>query len=119
MLNCIAHDSQVGVQRRFSSAHNRFLIVSGGNRSEDHDDCDHNHQFNHRKSALRFPTAARAIRFVFIPAYHYPTPIRAYQSEYLVPFSAVPDDLVNTSKTSWPPQEPESVSSWTARMPQS
>src|ERR1700722_187819 len=42
-----------------------------------------------------------------------------YQSAYLLLSIPVPVDLLYTSKTSWPPQECESVSSCAERSPQS
>src|ERR1700733_8648322 len=99
MLNRIAHDLQIGGKRSFLGSYNRMPIVSGVNRSDDHNNREHNHQFDQRESAVRC-AAAGDVPFTCIPAFHCPTPDRDYQSEYLVPFKAVPEDLVNTSKTS-------------------
>src|SRR5216684_6228183 len=92
---------QVLPQHGFFGAQDRLVVKRDRDRDEDQHDADHDHHFDQRKAAA-LP--------VFWETYH---------SLYLVPSSAVPSDLVNTSKTLCPPQESEVGSSCIDRIPHS
>src|SRR5712692_3437035 len=50
LVNGLAHHKQVLSQGPFPAAHHRTLVAPSGHAQQDHDDRDHDHQFEHRES---------------------------------------------------------------------
>src|SRR6185437_3634568 len=108
LVQCVLRDQraqleQVLFQHCLARVDDRAVIGGHRNGDQDQHNADHDHQLNQGKAAQPSPD---------FESCH-------YQSLYLVPSSAVPSDLVYTSKTLSPSQESESGSSCMERNPQS
>src|SRR5207302_2839821 len=113
LLNGVAHGLQVLLEYRLPSANDGFFVTARGDADQHQDDGDHHHQLEHGEAAAVFAAAATHSSASCEMEVH------AYQSEYLLPSSAVLVDKEKTSKTFLPPQLVESGSSCTERLPHS
>src|SRR5258708_39932780 len=106
----------------FARALHRFLIALRSHPNQYEDDRNDDHQLDQRESRFHQHAVAsppRTLATSNLRQHPQFDPRSNYQSEYLVPSSAVLVDFEYMSNTFFPPQLVESGSSWTARSPHS
>src|ERR1700678_4464744 len=126
VLNRFAQHPQIRTQGGLVRLGDHGVVTRDGNRDQDDHDGHHHHQLNQSEAPRNSAAPPQFFRIVdFLPHGSltrpalFPQSYFIYQSEYFVPSSAVPEDLLYTSKTSWPPQPVASTSSCTEHNPQS
>src|SRR5579885_792212 len=122
IVDGLPHGLQVLFQHGLARSLHGLVVNNRGHADQDREDHHHDHQLDQRESQRAATPAVRKPRL----APQFPRPLHSftpaftfYQSEYLVPSSAIPVDFEYTSKTLFPPQLVESGSSCTERKPHS